>query len=99
MLKKWAAWRVKEKKIKAMEKDISVAITHNGVRNIFNGNFIGVDANGMARELYKEGYDKRSQAEWLDAEEYYVCSNCYHDDEYMTKYCAECGSKMKGYGL
>jgi hypothetical protein len=83
------------KKIKAMEKDISVAITHNVVRNVFNGNFIGVDSNGMARELYDKGYEKRSQAEWLDAEEYYVCSNCNHDDEYMTNYCSECGAEMK----
>ena len=82
------------KKIKAMEKDISVAITHNVVRNIFNGRFIGVDATGMARELYDKGYGKKV-AEWLDAEEYYVCSNCQHDDEYMTNYCSECGAEMK----
>ena len=85
----------KENQLREIEKDIGEAITHNSVRNIINGNFIGVDVRGMARELYNEGYVKQSQAEWLDAEEYYVCSNCYHDDEYMTNYCSECGATMK----
>jgi hypothetical protein len=94
MFKKLKAWRSREKAIKGIEEDVTGAIMHNAIRGVFH-DIIGVFAGGVARELYDKGYEKRSQAEWLDAEEYYVCSNCNHDDEYMTNYCSECGAAMK----
>jgi hypothetical protein len=93
MFKKLKAWRSREKAIKEIDKDVTGAIMHNTIRGIFRG-IIGVDSYGVARELYDKGYGKKV-AEWLDAEEYYVCSNCNHDDEYMTNYCSECGAEMK----
>ncbi len=98
MIKKFKAWRRREKAIKEIEEDVTVAIMHNTIRGVFH-EIIGVFASGVARELYDKGYGQQKTGEWLDAEEYYVCSNCHHDDEYMTNYCSECGAKMKGYGL
>ena len=52
---------------------------------------------------YREGYPKQSEGEWIwtengeaDHEKYWVCSVCKEHDFVRTKYCPNCGSKMKG---
>ena len=50
-----------KEQIKEMDKDIGEAIMHNSVIDIINGGFIGVNSEGIARELYDEGYRKQSE--------------------------------------
>ena len=59
-----------------------------------------------AERFYTAGYRKQSEGEWYEG----ICTNCGHEaldylDEtpcgctmrtYITKYCPNCGAKMKG---
>jgi hypothetical protein len=56
----------REKQIEEMDEDIGEAIMHNSVVDIINGGFIGVNSEGMARELYDDGYRKQ---EWISVED------------------------------
>ena len=56
-----------------------------------------------AESLYNAGYRKQSKGEWMwtekgeaDCEKYWVCSACKEHDFVKTKYCPNCGAKMKG---
>lgn len=51
----------KEKQIEEMYKDVGEALMHNSVVNIVNGGFIGVNSEGMARELFDADYRKQSE--------------------------------------
>ena len=69
-------------------------------------------AKNIAEELYNEGYRKQSEGEWIAKKEMYrtpsaknyYCSICEKGaifDSFMgtsriTKYCPNCGAKMKG---
>ena len=53
--------------------------------------------------LYNAGYRKQSEGEWIwtengnaDYEKYWVCSNCKEHDFVKSKFCPNCGAKMKG---
>ena len=64
------------------------------------------DAEDIAKALYNAGYRKQSEGEWIDKH----CSNCGEEllferggnafattfRQYKTKYCHNCGAKMKG---
>ena len=56
-----------------------------------------------AKALYNMGYHKQSEGEWIwtesgeeDYEQYWVCSNCKEHDFFQSKFCPDCGAKMKG---
>lgn len=88
--------------IEEMDKDIGESIMHNSVIDIINGGFIGVNSEGMARELYDAGYSKQSEGEWIKDEKSkfehrYYCSVCnFYLIGAPTKHCEDCGAKMKG---
>lgn len=57
----------------------------------------------IAEHLYNAGYRKQADGEWLwtengeaDYEKYWVCSVCKEHDFVKTKFCSNCGAKMKG---
>lgn len=75
--------------IEEMDKDIGKAIMHNSVVDIINGGFIGVNSEGIARELFDDGYRRQSEGAWewfteqhgnpidgMDEDFGYRCSNC-----------------------
>ena len=60
-----------------------------------------------AKEFYNAGYRKQSEGEWVeravtrtwledDVDIFYVCSNCKIETPFTSKYCPDCGAKMKG---
>lgn len=56
----------KEKQIEEMYEDIYGAITNNSVVDITHGGFIGIDTDGLTKELYDDGYRKQ---EWISVSE------------------------------
>ena len=56
----------------------------------------------LANELYKQGYRKQSEGEWIKDQESkfehrYHCSVCnFYLIGEPTKHCEDCGAKMKG---
>ena len=61
----------------------------------------------QAEALYNAGYRKQSEGEWIehiekpswwedDVEVFYECSVCNTQSPAPTKYCPNCGAKMKG---
>ena len=67
------------------------------------------DCVNLAKKLYAVGYRKQSEGEWITSDipqEKYVCSLCggacwYYDcqgDVAKSRYCPNCGAKMKGGG-
>ena len=51
----------------------------------------------------KDGYRKQSEGEWIwtengdeDHEQFWICSVCNEKSYIETKFCSECGAKMKG---
>lgn len=61
------------------------------------------DAQDIAKVLYNAGYRKQSVGEWIwtengnaDYEKYWVCSNCKEHDFVKSKFCPNCGARMKG---
>lgn len=51
----------KEKQIEEMYKDVYDAINHNAVIDITHGGYIGVNTEGLTRELYDDGYRRASE--------------------------------------
>ena len=60
------------------------------------------DWQSLAKAVYKAGYRKQSVGEWIKDEESkfehrYHCSGCnFYLIGEPTKYCEDCGAKMKG---
>ncbi len=61
----------------------------------------------FAKKLFEDGYRKQKEGEWITSDipqEKYVCSVCggacwyydYQADVARSKYCPNCGAKMKG---
>ena len=57
----------------------------------------------FAEALYNAGYRKQSEGEWIwtengteDYEQYWLCSCCNNKSYWKSKFCEECGAKMKG---
>ena len=55
------------------------------------------------KNLSKMGYRKQSEGEWIwtengteDYEQYWLCSCCNNKSYWKSKFCEECGAKMKG---
>ena len=53
--------------------------------------------------LYNAGYRKQRNGEWIwtengeeDYEQYWVCSCCHEKSYWESKFCSDCGAKMKG---
>ena len=57
----------------------------------------------LADVLYNAGYRKQSEGEWIwtengdeDYEQFWICSVCNEKSYIETKFCPDCGAKMKG---
>lgn len=54
-------------------------------------------AQKFARELYGKRWRKQSEGEWVRTDwGGKVCSCCNTPVNYMSKFCPNCGAKMKG---
>ena len=56
-----------------------------------------------AKRAYNAGYRKQVEGEWIwtengteDYEQYWLCSCCNNKSYWKSKFCEECGAKMKG---
>lgn len=49
-----------DKHIEEMYKDVYEAINHNSVIDITHGGYIGINTDGLTKELYDDGYRKAS---------------------------------------
>ena len=49
---------MRDKHIEEMYKDVYEAINHNAVIDITHGGYIGVNTDGLTKELYDDGYRK-----------------------------------------
>ena len=56
-----------KEQIEIMANDINETLKHNAVIDIINGGYIGLNTDGIARELYDDGY--RKQSEWISVDE------------------------------
>ena len=60
-----------------------------------------LSARNDAEALYKAGYRKQSEGEWITEGEFFmehICSVCGYSVDYLyqrTPYCPNCGAKMK----
>lgn len=98
----------REKQIEEMAKDIAEAINHNSAVDVIRHGLICVNSEGVTRELYDDGYRKRSEGEWKilkmgDGEKVRTCSACnisqtvnVYKGKVMFMFCPYCGAKMKG---
>ena len=53
----------------------------------------------LAERLYNAGYRKQIEGEWIIKGNYFqrlVCTNCSGFGITMSRYCPNCGAKMKG---
>ena len=61
----------------------------------------------IAEHLYKADYRKQSEGEWKSHKDFnpflrtdvivgYICSCCENESDETTKFCPDCGAKMKG---
>lgn len=75
----------RETRIAAMEEDISEAIKHNSTVNLITGGYIRINTEGMARELYDDGYRKKTEvaAEIFDDLEKWIA--VYHEFRITTE--------------
>ena len=60
-------------------------------------------AKYYAERVYNAGYRKQKEGEWIwtengeeDYEQYWVCSCCHEKSYWESKFCSDCGAKMKG---
>lgn len=64
---------------------------------------VSCDACEATNALYNAGYRKQKEGEWIwtengeeDYEQYWVCSCCHEKSYWESKFCSDCGAKMKG---
>ena len=89
---------MKEKQIEEMAKVIGYTYTvAKGVGAVYPS------PKMVAIDLYEAGYRKQSEGEWIwtengdeDYEQFWICSVCNEKSYIETKFCSECGAKMKG---
>jgi hypothetical protein len=62
-----------------------------------------ITPQNTAEKLTAKGYRKQSVGEWIwtengteDYEQYWLCSCCNNKSYWKSKFCEECGAKMKG---
>jgi hypothetical protein len=60
-------------------------------------------SNHLSEALYNAGYRKQREGEWIwtengdeDYEQFWICSVCNEKSYIETKFCTNCGAKMKG---
>ena len=77
----------KEKQIEEIRKDVFAAF----------GGYAKweEDWQSLAEAIYNAGYRKQSEGEWIGIWDY-ECSVCNEYNDIKTKYCPNCGAKMKG---
>jgi hypothetical protein len=85
----------KEKQIEEIDELEMVLYEANHKKSV-------LDYRWLATEAYNAGYRKQSEGEWIKDEESkfehrYHCSVCnFYLIGEPTKYCEDCGAKMKG---
>ena len=86
----------KEKQIEEIDELESVLYDANHKTSVLNYRW-------LATEAYNAGYRKQSEGEWIwtengteDYEQYWLCSCCNNKSYWKSKFCEECGAKMKG---
>lgn len=90
------------KQIEEMYKDVYKAVEHNSVIDITHGGYIGINTDGLTRELFDDGYRKQSEGEWIKPSMYSedICSKCGKSPKIffglLSPFCPNCGAKMKG---
>lgn len=92
-------------------EEVSVAICKSrGAYNGYNCRKCGMHERCLYQDIavavYKAGYRKQSEGEWIFEHEFYgnmLCSNCKEKalvnecNEYVdSNFCPNCGAKMKG---
>lgn len=62
-----------------------------------------ITADNTAEKMATKGYRKHGEGEWVwtengeeDYEQYWVCSCCHKKSYWESKFCPECGAKMRG---
>ena len=69
--------------------------------------YYGVEGMAIAQALVNAGYRKQSEGEWVehiekpkwledDVDVFYECSVCKTQSPAPTKFCPNCGARMKG---
>ena len=90
-----------KEQIEKMAKDVAMSISW------CDEEILTIDCLETATLLYNAGYRKQSEGEWIPSDipqEKYVCSVCggacwyydYQGDVAKSRYCPNCGAKMKG---
>ena len=86
------------KKIEQIEKMAKTIFESNPLPEMWMSH-----ARICAEALYDAGYRKQSEGEWVwtesgteDYEQYWLCSCCNNKSYWKSKFCEECGAKMKG---
>ena len=91
----------KEKQIEEMARDVTNSIVWD------SDGYATVDCLATAKKLHLKGNRKQSEGEWIPSDipqEKYVCSVCggacwyydYQGEVAKSRYCPNCGAKMKG---
>lgn len=79
-----------EKQIEEMARDLT---------EIFNEEYEKrylITPTNTATKLTEQGYRKQVQGEWINVATGFICSVCKTHEARMTKFCPNCGAKMKG---
>jgi len=50
----------RDKQIEKMYKNVYEAVEHNSVIDVIHGGYIGINTEGLTKELYDDGYRKAS---------------------------------------
>ena len=74
-------------------------------KECYETNYCACRVYEVCRNLYNAGYRKQIEGEWIwtengeaDCEKYWVCSVCKEHEFVKTKYCPNCGAKMRKEG-
>ena len=87
-----------------MSKEKQIEEKHELSESIYMSGYglLRQDCDDIAEQLCQEGYRKQSEGEWILHTNFngnlnhYECSVCHKPQGYLSNYCEDCGSKMKG---
>lgn len=96
-----------KEQIEKMAKDVNEAIKHNSAVDVIRHGLICVNGDGVARELFDDGYRKQREGEKSKGCEYCkgraytkkpltVITKYGRRIELVFEFCPNCGRKMKG---
>ena len=88
----------RDKQIEKMYKDVYDAINHNAVVDITHGGYIGVNTEGLTKELYDDGYRKAEDVAELEERLADVTANWQKIHDAYTADCIEHYNKGRSEG-